>query len=203
MIDFEYDVANYFNSLLVNPTNIHNLAELINFTHTDPREDWPDRNTVTWDQALALNLTQTSPNYTKALFADLELGSLGTIEGAINKYDLDALILPTSQAAGVAAIAGYPVVTVPLGYYLSDPPASPRGRMHGEWLADCRFYQSNTSVVKNSRNTLVTSGPHFPFGLSFLGLRFSEEKLISYAYAFEQATMVYIYIFSPMGYETD
>ena len=81
----------------------------------DPTEDWPDRNTVTWEQALALNLTQTSPNYTKALFADLELGSLGTIEGAIEMYDLDVLILPTSQAAGVAAIAGYPVVTVPLG----------------------------------------------------------------------------------------
>ena len=65
---------------------------------------------------MALNLTQQSANYTKALFADLELGSLGTIEGAINMYGLDALILPTSQAAGVAAIAGYPVVTVPLGY---------------------------------------------------------------------------------------
>ena len=115
MIEFEFDVANYFNSLLVNPTGIHSLAQLINFTHMDPTEDWPDRNTVTWEQALALNLTQTSPNYTKALFADLELGSLGTIEGAIEMYDLDVLILPTSQAAGVAAIAGYPVVTVPLG----------------------------------------------------------------------------------------
>ena len=97
MIDFEFDVANYFNSLLVNPAGIHSLEQLINFTHTDPREDWPDRNTVTWDQALALNLTQQSANYTKALFADLELESLGTIEGAINMYGLDALILPASQ----------------------------------------------------------------------------------------------------------
>jgi amidase len=120
-IDFEYDVANYFKSLLVNPTNITTLSQLINFTHTDPREDWPDRNTITWEQALALNLTQTSANYTKALFADLRLGSNATIAGAINMYGLDALILPTSMAAGVAAIAGYPVVTVPLGYVISCP----------------------------------------------------------------------------------
>jgi amidase len=122
---------------------------------------------VTWESALALNLTQTSPQYTVALFADLDLGSNATIKGAINQYNLDALILPTSQAPGVAAIAGYPVVTVPLGYY-----------------------PSNTTVVTNSRGTLTSSGPHFPFGLSFLGLRFTEEKLIGYAYAFEQATMV-------------
>jgi amidase len=115
-VDFEFDVANYFNEMLVNPNGIHTLAQLINFTQTDPREDWPDRNTITWQEALALNLTQTSPNYTKALFADLELGSNATIEGAINMYGLDALILPTSQAPGIAAIAGYPVVTVPLGF---------------------------------------------------------------------------------------
>lgn len=114
-VDFEHDVANYFKSLRVNPTGITTLAQLINFIQTDRREDWPDRNTVTWEQALALNVTQTSPNYTKGPFADLDLGSNATIEGAINQFNLDALILPISQAVGVTAIAGYPVVTVPLG----------------------------------------------------------------------------------------
>lgn len=81
--------------------------------------------------------------------------------------DLDALILPTSQSAGVAAIAGYPVVTVPLGYY-----------------------PSTTNTTYNSRGTLTVLGPNYPFGLSFIGRRFSEEKLIAYAYAFEQKTKV-------------
>jgi len=32
--------------------------------------------------------------------------------------------------------------------------------------------------------------PHFPYGLSFLGKRFSEEQLVGYAYASEQKTQV-------------
>ena len=116
-VDFLTDIANYFNELLVNPNNIHSLPDLIKFTQTDPLEDWPDRNVVTWQNAVALNLTQQSPAYTAALAADKYLGSNATIEGAINMYGLDALIMPTSQAPGIAAIAGYPVVTVPLGYH--------------------------------------------------------------------------------------
>ena len=171
-VDFVFDIANYFNSLTYNPTNITNIQQLIEFTHNDPREDWPDRNTVTWETDAALNLTQNSTTYTKSLFNDLYLGSNATILGAIDGFGLDAIIMPSSLAPGVAAIAGYPIVTVPLG-----------------------FYPSNTTAVKNSRGTLVTAGPHFPFGLAFLGPRFSEEKLVAYAYAFEQATMV---IFRPL-----
>jgi amidase len=42
----------------------------------------------------------------------------------------------------------------------------------------------------NSRGTLVSLGPNFPFGISFVGRKFSEPTLIQAAYAFEQATMV-------------
>ncbi|KAG1767554.1 amidase [Suillus occidentalis] len=87
------------------------------------------------------------------------------ILGALEKYDLDALIIPSSMAPGYAAIAGYPIITVPLGYY----PAS-------------------TNVTHNSRGTLVSLGPNFPFGLSFFGRRFSEAALVKYACAFEAGT---------------
>jgi amidase len=40
----------------------------------------------------------------------------------------------------------------------------------------------------NSRGTLVSAGPHFPFGISFLGRKFSEALLIQLAYAFESET---------------
>jgi len=61
------------------------------------------------------------------------------ILGALEKYGLDALIIPSSMSPGYAAIAGYPIITVPLGYY----PAS-------------------TNVTYNSRGTLVSLGPNFP-----------------------------------------
>lgn len=52
------------------------------------------------------------------------------------------------------------------------------------------YYPSNTTVVYNSRKTLVSSFPRRPFGLTFIGRRFSEEKLISLACAYEAATQV-------------
>jgi amidase len=45
-------------------------------------------------------------------------------------------------------------------------------------------------VTVNSRNTLVSLAPHFPFGISFVGRKFSEPTLIQAAYGFEQATHV-------------
>ena len=52
------------------------------------------------------------------------------------------------------------------------------------------FYPASTALVQHARGNLLTCGPNRPFGLSILGRRFSEEKLIGYAYAFEQATQV-------------
>ena len=46
----------------------------------------------------------------------------------------------------------------------------------------------DAKTVWNERGTLVRSGPGMPFGLSFLGRKWSEESLIGFAYAFEQRT---------------
>lgn len=62
------------------------------------------------------------------------------------------------------AIIGAPVVTVPLG-----------------------FYPANWNVTRTSRG-LVSVGPQIPFGLSFLGARFTEADLIGFAYDYEQLT---------------
>jgi amidase len=51
------------------------------------------------------------------------------------------------------------------------------------------FYPANQTVVKTRRG-LVETGPNVPFGLSFIGPKWSEAKLISFAYAFEQRTKV-------------
>ena len=97
----------------------------------------------------------------------LHLSGEGSLLGTLDKYNLDALVLPTFTAAPLAALAGTPVVTVPLGVLGED-----------------------AKTVRSPRWNMVESGPGMPYGLSFLGRKWSEERLIGLAYAFEQRTMV-------------
>ncbi len=84
------------------------------------------------------------------------------IDRLLTENKLDALVGPTA-GWGVAAVAGYPSMTVPLG--IRDVPASPAsgnfpGRPASKQLA----------------------------GMFFFGTAWAEPKLIKYAYAFEQMT---------------
>ena len=71
----------------------------------------------------------------------------------------------SANGATPAAIAGYPVVTVPLGF-----------RPEGEKM--------------DKAEPIIDVGPGMPYGLAFVGTAWSEAKLLSLAYAFEQATQV-------------
>ena len=169
--DFLTDlVKEYTSKLVTNPNNITSVAALQSFTQNFSLEDWPERDTLVWTGDLALPnaaLGNTAPefwsNYTFNLY---NAGLLG-ITGALTNYSLDALVLPTEFSPNFPALIGSPVVTVPLG-----------------------VYPSNTTVMKNGFGNLVAISPNLPFGISFLAERFSEEKLIGLAYAFEQRTMV-------------
>ncbi|KAL8872714.1 MAG: hypothetical protein Q9174_001701 [Haloplaca sp. 1 TL-2023] len=166
--DFVTDLPkSYLSKLATNPQDVQNLEDVRNFTQSFPPEEYPDRDTGTWDEALALGFDNTSPEFSAAYQTNLRIAGPEGILGVLANYSLDALILPTAFSAGLPALVGTPVVTVPLG-----------------------FYPSNTTVERNRRGTLVSVGPNVPFGLSFLGPAFSEADLIGYAYAFEQRTMV-------------
>lgn len=103
--------------------------------------------------------------YFAALAADRDLGSTRGIDAALQHHKLDALVLPArGLAATPAAIAGYPIVTVPLG-----------------------FYPKNVTIG-HPGTSLVYPAPGVPFGISFLGTAFSEFDLIGFGYAYEQAT---------------
>lgn len=164
--DFISDLASYLSELTVNPNNIHSVADLRAFTQSFPAEDYPDRNTAVWDSALALGYNNTDIRFWTEYQKNQYWGGEGGMLGAIERNHLDALIMPTSQSPGRAAIVGAPVVTVPMGFYPATQP-----------------------VVKTSRG-LVSTGPKLPFGLSFLGAKFTEDKLLGLAYAFEQKTLV-------------
>ncbi|GJJ15895.1 hypothetical protein Clacol_010173 [Clathrus columnatus] len=93
------------------------------------------------------------------------LGRNRDIDAALKQFNLDALVLPTiGFTSTAAAIAGYPIVTVPLG-----------------------FYPDNVTILKVKPNTFYPA-PGIPFGLSFFSTAYTEFELIGMGYAFEQAT---------------
>ncbi|SPO01773.1 related to amidase [Cephalotrichum gorgonifer] len=164
--DFVINIAQYFDQLTVNPHNIASLPDLQSFTQGFELEAWPDRDTATWERALELGVDNTSPEfwpiYSTAYYYAGELG----ITGALRNMSLDAIIVPSMSASHLPAIIGAPIVTVPLGKM-----------------------PENTTVIRNGRGDLNTIAPNIPFGISFLGEHYSEERLIGMAYAFEQLTM--------------
>ena len=116
-----------------------------------------------------------------ALAFDVDLGATRGIDAALKAHNLDALILPApgfttgppgkvnsvylhSILQSSSAIAGYPIVTVPLGFY------------------------PDNITIQSAGPLTVYPAPGVPFGLSFLGTAFSELKLTSFAFAYEQKT---------------
>ncbi|KAI4250231.1 MAG: hypothetical protein L6R40_000404 [Gallowayella cf. fulva] len=166
--DFLSDLPkNYLSKLATNPNNVQDLVDVRNFTQSFPPEDYPDRDTAVFDGALDLGFNNTSPQFWAAYQENIEIAGRQGILGVLTNYSLDALILPTDFSAGLPALVGTPVVTVPLG-----------------------SYPANSTVVRNRRGTLVETAPNIPFGLSFIGPAWSEASLIGYGYAYEQRTMV-------------
>lgn len=164
-IGFLSNLPRYLASLKSNPNNIHSLADIRHFTQTvQPRlEEYPSRNTGVWDLILSMELNTSSPEYWTMHQQALQLGGEGGIIGALERHNLDAVLLPTSLAASIPSIVGTPVITVPLG-------AWPNG----------------TEVQRDNRGDSVERAPGVPFGISFLGNKWSEEGLIAMAFAFEQ-----------------
>jgi amidase len=165
--DFLTDLPRYLGNLKTNPHNITTLEQLRDFTHRFPGEGYPDRTTVSWDRVLGIGYDNTSPewwsNYTTQLYYATTLG----LQGALKNHSLDAMVMPTMYASMVAAMAGTPVITVPLG-------RAP----------------DRTPVQQNEYGTMNVTGPNQPFGLGFAGGLFSEETLIEIAYSFEQITVM-------------
>ena len=165
--DFATGIKKYFDQLEVKPHSIHSLEDLRNFTWEHEHEAYPHRDTLVWDHDLERAVSPDSAASFDAYQANLKMGTDLGIEDALDSYDLDALILPTFAAFQLPAVAGLPVITVPLG-----------------------FYPDEVELHRNPKGTMFTIAPGIPFGISFVGRKWSEETLIRLAYAFEQRTQV-------------
>ncbi|KAL8837505.1 MAG: hypothetical protein Q9170_002498 [Blastenia crenularia] len=165
--DFVAGLSDYLSQLAVNPNGVYSLSDLARFTRSHPQEQYPDRDTYVWDRQLSRNISNSSPESWAAYQANLFMGGEQGVVGALDRHKLDALIMPTFASFHLPAIAGLPIISVPLGFY---PPQTP--------------------LRMNAKKTMVSVAPNIPFGISFIGRKWSEEKLISLAYAFEQHTRV-------------
>lgn len=165
--DFVAGLRDYLSQLDHNPYNVRDLSDVAHFTKADPREEYPGRDTYVWDRQLTRNITNDSERSYAAYQANLQMAGEEGVLGVLDRYCLDALVMPTFASYQLPAIGGLPVVTVPLG-----------------------FYPSNTPTKMNAKGNLVSVAPNIPYGIAFIGRKWSEEKLIGLAYAFEQRTLV-------------
>lgn len=152
----------YFASLGTN-AKIKSLEELIEFNKNDSIE-LKHFNQTYLEMALEKE-GMKSVTYKETLAKMLKGAREEGMDKVINKYDLDAIIAPTTGpswktdytngdsyhfgSSSPAAISGYPNITVPMGFI-----------------------------------------DGLPIGISFFGEAWSEGKLIEIAYAFEQASQV-------------
>lgn len=112
------------------------------------------------------------PVYLNAVATNLDLGRTRGIDATLKKYNLDALIVPAEgYSSAPAALARYPMVTVPLGFLPDDTPVY-------------------TNETLTALNIPIWPAPNFPFGISFIGTAYSEARLIELAYSYEQATLI-------------
>ncbi|THV47294.1 hypothetical protein BGAL_0321g00090 [Botrytis galanthina] len=162
--DFVVAVEKYLNLLVYNPHNITDLPDLREWTQSSPLEGYPSKPTDVWDAALK-NWNNTDYDFWRAYKRVLDWGNEGGLLGVIERYKLDAVVLPSLFSSDWAAVVGAPIISVPMGAMPSDQP------------------------IVSDADGLVSAGPNIPFGFSFLGARFTDAKLIGLAYAFEQITM--------------
>ncbi|KAL6879921.1 amidase signature enzyme [Trichoderma longibrachiatum] len=163
--DFLGNIASYLSKLETNPSAIHTLADIRAKTQAHPLEAYPQRDTGIWDDILEHhNWDSTDPRFAPAYERLRQLGGPGGLPGVLERHRLDAVAMPTSMAAVWAAVAGAPVVTVPMGHHAATEPVHEDGGGGG----------------------MVETGPGVPIGMSFLGARWSEAKLFGIAHEFDQ-----------------
>jgi amidase len=122
--EFKRDIVSYIQTLDSNPNNIHTVEDLIEFTKTDPREEFPDRDVGKFQWTQAEGVDVESEKYKKMVEQEKYFGGPGGILGAMERYDLDVIAFPLDQDVSndLAAKMGFPAISVPLGFWPEDTP---------------------------------------------------------------------------------
>jgi amidase len=164
LYEFKADLESYLRGLPAG-ARARTLDDLIAFDRAHAAQEMPYFGQEIFEQA-AKQGPLTSAGYRKALAKCRDLSRTKGLDATFAKHKLDALVAPTQgppalidlvngdpggggSSTSPCAVAGYPAITVPMGYAFG-----------------------------------------LPLGITFMGLAWTEPKLVKYAYAFEQATKV-------------
>jgi amidase len=110
---------------------VTSLTDLIAFNQEHEREEMPFFRQELWEQSEAKG-SLDQPEYLEARASGLKLAREAGLDHVLAEHDLDAIVAPTrgpawtidllngdrgvGASSGVAAVAGYPLVTVPAGF---------------------------------------------------------------------------------------
>lgn len=125
----------YLDDLEVRPPGINTIEDIINCTKHDPRERYPEVDMGSWDAMLEHTRPADSAEVWEAYQHSLRLAGDGAVFGAIDAYDLDALVLPSFPAFDMCATIGAPVITVPMGVFGDDIDITWDPRHELKWIA--------------------------------------------------------------------
>lgn len=141
---------------------VHTLKEIIEYNDRNRKTEMPYFGQETFLKAEAKG-PLTSKEYLDALKKNQRLSRKEGIDAIMDKFKLDALVAPTEGPAWVTDL-------ITGDHFIGG--------------------SSTAAAVAGYPSVTVPAGAVFgmPIGLSFFGRAWSEEKLISLAYAFEQAT---------------
>jgi len=133
--EFKTDLNRYLASLGAS-SSVHNLEEVIAFNKKNQTRELPWFGQESMEKAQGKG-DLTSPDYVKALADCRRLSRQEGIDATMDKFRLDALIAPTDGPAWptdpingdhfsagtstLAAVAGYPHVTMPMGFVFGLP----------------------------------------------------------------------------------
>ncbi|CAK5278896.1 unnamed protein product, partial [Mycena citricolor] len=117
VVEFKVTLNEYYSSLISNPSGVRSMAELIEFNDAHPELEKPEGYE---GQELLIRANHTDgydSDYYAARSKNYRLGY--GIDTVLKELKLDALVLPhfVAPVSATPAMAGYPIVTVPLGFF--------------------------------------------------------------------------------------
>lgn len=142
MAEFKSDLSKYFFELQNNPHSLHTLEDLIAFTKSFSKEEYPERDIDIFLKAQVDDVDITSTKYKELREKEQYFGGAGGILGAMEKFNLDVIAVPSTLdiPTVLAAKMGFPILTVPLG-----------------------FYPEGTEIETNRRGNLIDVAPGIPY----------------------------------------